>query len=224
MLAQPLKVAFISQRLNRDGHSELGASFGCHPVGRQCLSQTSCGGGRSGYRWYVRVPVPMGFQELLRKRTIEHSLNTSDLDEARKLKHSALADIFVSFERARARSIASADIEHEAQRHLRQRLEQIPKQSDDTFTMLTDTNGSDPELAGDMVLTTLREELEQEDWSASVMQEADKIARQYGATLTESQRDELCRVAGYDLSPSGSGCANAIGFPLSPVQIPKNKG
>jgi hypothetical protein len=104
-----------------------------------------------------------------------------------------LADIFASFERARGRRITSADIEHEAQRHLRERLEQIAKQSDDTFTMLTDANGTELELAGDSVLATLREELEQEDWSASVVQEADKIARQYGVTLAENQSNELCR-------------------------------
>ena len=166
--------------------------LGAIPLADNAYLKRRCGHRRSGYRWYVRVPVPLDLQELFRKRTIEHSLNTSDLDEARKLKHSVLADIFASFERARGRRITSADIEHEAQRYLRERLEQIAKQKDDTLTMLTDAHGNDLELAGDSALTTLREELEEEVWSASAVQEADKIARQYGATLTEAQRGELC--------------------------------
>ena len=151
------------------------------------------GRGRRSKPWHVRVRVPMDLQELFRKRTIEQSLKTEDLSEACRLKHSVLADIFAQFERARDRRITSADIECEAQRHLRERLEQISKRSDDTFTMLKDANGTELELAGDSVLATLREELEQEDWSASVVQEADSVARQYGAALAQSQRDELCR-------------------------------
>ena len=88
----------------------------------------------------------------------------------------------------------SADIEHEAATFfLRERLEQIAKQPDDAFTMLTDSHGNDLELAGDSALGTLREELEQEDWSASVTQEADRITREYGVTPTQTQREELCR-------------------------------
>ncbi|HEX4028094.1 MAG TPA: DUF6538 domain-containing protein, partial [Rhizomicrobium sp.] len=152
-----------------------------------------CGKQRSGFRWYVRVPVPTDIREIVRKQTIERALNTTDIKEARKLKLSVLAEIFESFERARGHRITSADIEHEAQRHLRERLEQIAKQSDDTFTMLTDTSGNDLELAGDSVLATLREELEQEDWSASAVQESHKIASAYGVTPTQTQLDELCR-------------------------------
>jgi len=140
--------------------------LGAIPLADNAYLKRRCGRRRSGYRWYVRVPVPLDLQELFRKRTIEHSLNTSDLDEARRLKHSVLADIFASFERARGQRITSADIEHEAQRYLRERLEQIANRTDDTFTMLTDANGADLELAGDSALATLREELEQEDWSA----------------------------------------------------------
>ena len=167
--------------------------MGAIPLADNAYLKRRCGRGRSGYRWYVRVPVPLDLQELLRKRTIEHSLNTSDLIEARKLKHSVLAEIFESFERARGHRITSSDIEHEAQRYLRERLEQIAKQSDDTFTMLTDANGNDLELAGDSVLATLREELEQEDWSSGAVKEAGKIATQYGVAPTKAQRDELCR-------------------------------
>jgi len=148
---------------------------------------------RKSNLWYVRVPVPKDLQEILRKRTIERPLKTSDINEARRRKHPVLMEILEGFERARGRRITSADIEHEAQRFLRERLEQIAMRSDDTFTMLTDVNGNDLELAGDSVLATLREELEQEDWSSSAVREADKIARQYGVTPIKSQRDELCR-------------------------------
>ena len=68
--------------------------MGAIPLADNAYLKRRCGRGRSGYRWYVRVPVPLDLQELLRKRTIEHSLNTSDLIEARKLKHSVLAEIF----------------------------------------------------------------------------------------------------------------------------------
>jgi hypothetical protein len=120
-----------------------------------------CGKQRSGFQWYVRVPVPADIQQTLCKRTIERALKTTDIKEGRKL--TVLAEIFESFERARGHRITSADIEHEAQRYLRERLEQIAEQSDDTFIMLTDANGDDLELAGDSVLTTLREELDQQD-------------------------------------------------------------
>lgn len=70
--------------------------LGAIPLTDNAYLKRRCGRRRSGYRWYVRVPVPLDLQELFRKRTIEHSLNTSDLDEARKRKHSILADIFAS--------------------------------------------------------------------------------------------------------------------------------
>ena len=152
-----------------------------------------CGKQRSGFRWYVRVPVPSDIQEIVRKKTIERALDTSDIKEARRLKLPVLAEIFDGFERARGHFITSADIEHEAQRHLRERLDQIATKSDDTFTMLTDAHGNDIELAGDSVLAILREELEQEDWSASAIQETDEVAKKYGTTLTQAQHDELCR-------------------------------
>jgi len=92
---------------------------------------------RSGFRWYVRVPVPTDIQETVRKQTIKRALKTSDLKEARRLKLPVLAEIFESFERTRGRRITSADIEHKAQRYLRERLEQIQKSPDNTFEMAT---------------------------------------------------------------------------------------
>jgi hypothetical protein len=118
---------------------------------------------RSGFQWYVRVPVPTDIEEIVRQQTIKRWLKTTDIKEARRLKLLVLAEIFESFDRARARRITSADIEHEAQRYLRERLEQIAEQPDDTFTMLTDASRNDLGLAGDGVLWILREEFEQED-------------------------------------------------------------
>jgi len=77
-----------------------------------------------------------------------------------------LPDIFAGFERVRARPITSADIEHEAQRHLSERLEQIPKAPDDTFEMATDGFGNNMGLNGEMALGILHEEMEADDWSA----------------------------------------------------------
>jgi hypothetical protein len=59
--------------------------------------------------------------------------------------------------------------------------------------MLTDSHGNEVELVGESALSTLRDELEQEDWSVNVLAEAEKIARQYGVAPTQPQRDELCR-------------------------------
>ena len=49
--------------------------------------KTRRGKRRSGERWYVRVPVPPDLQEILRKLTIERSLDTTDKAEARKLSY-----------------------------------------------------------------------------------------------------------------------------------------
>ena len=51
------------------------------------------GKGRSGYRWYVRIVVPVDLQELLGKKTIEHALNTSDQKEAERRKHAVIDEI-----------------------------------------------------------------------------------------------------------------------------------
>jgi methionine-rich copper-binding protein CopC len=95
---------------------------------------------RSGYRWYVRIGVPADVREVLRKQTIERCLHTSDFKEAQQLRHAVLAEIFESFERARGHRITSADIEHEAQRLLRERL--ATKLSDDGATLIGTPTGS----------------------------------------------------------------------------------
>ena len=60
------------------------------------------GKGRSGERWYVRVPIPKDLQGRFgRARAIERALKTSDLQEARRRRHAVIAEIFDTIERAR---------------------------------------------------------------------------------------------------------------------------
>jgi integrase len=151
-----------------------------------------CGRGRSGYRWYVRVPVPSDLQEVLRKRSIEQALNTSDLTEARRLKHAVVAGIFADFERARLGRITSADMEQESQRYLRERLQEILERPGDTFTPGQDEFGGELPPDGELALFELCKLAEDEDWPAGIDREADAIARRYGTTLTAEQRKELC--------------------------------
>jgi hypothetical protein len=104
------------------------------------------GKGRKGDRWYVRVPVPLDIQEIVRKQTIERALKTTNIKVARRQQLAVLDAIFESFDRVRAHGITSADIEHEAQRYLRERLEQIQKSPDNTFEMATDNFGNETGL------------------------------------------------------------------------------
>jgi integrase len=167
--------------------------MGHHDVADTAYLKRRRGKGRSGYRWYVRVPVPRDLQERLRKKTVERALDTSDFSEAKKLKHSLLATIFADFERARRQTITSADIEHEAQRYLRERLDAISKQPDEVLAPLMDEFGNSSGLAGEAALVILHEALAEGDWPLDVSEEAIRIARAYGVVLTQKQRDELCR-------------------------------
>ncbi len=106
--------------------------------------------GRSGGRWYVRMPVPRDLQEVLRKRTIEEALNTGDLTKARRRKHAVVAEIFAAFERARLGRITSADIEQEAQRYLREQLQEILDRPSDTFTAQQDEFGGELPSGGEL--------------------------------------------------------------------------
>lgn len=151
-----------------------------------------CGTGRRRNPYYVRVPVPKDLQELLSKRTIERPLKTSDLSEARRLKHAVLAEIFADFERARLGRITSADIEQGSQRYLRERLQEIQQRPGDTFTAQQDEFGGELPSGGESALFELYKLQEDEEWPAGIDQEADAIARRYGTTLTAEQRKELC--------------------------------
>jgi len=178
----------------------LGRSFknwvpllGAIPLADNAYLKRRCGRGRSGHCWYVRVPVPIDLQEIFRKRMIERALKTSDFNEAKRTKHSVLAEIFESFERARLGKINSADIEVEAQRYLRTRMEAIQQKPGDTFEAVKDEFGNELPTAGEFALTTLYGAQEEEDWPPNVETEAAEIARRYGVTLSETQRRELCR-------------------------------
>jgi integrase len=148
---------------------------------------------RSGYRWYVRIGVPRDLQGVIRKQTIERALNTSDFKEAQRLRHAALAEIYADFDRARRGAISSADIEHEAQRYLRERLGSLRDKPGDAFEVIADDEGISVGLEGQSVLWILQDALANEDWPDSVQQEAALIARRYGVSLSDTQRSELSR-------------------------------
>lgn len=147
---------------------------------------------RSGYRWYVRIVVPTDLQELLGSKAIERALNTSDLKEAQRRKHAVVDEILTSFDRARQHKITSADIEHEAQQFLRERLAAIQKRPGNTFEESKDYFGRDIPAGGEIALLELYQLLEDEDWPDSIEREADKIARRYGTSFTAEQRQECC--------------------------------
>jgi hypothetical protein len=146
---------------------------------------------RSGYRWYVRIVVPKDLQELLGK-AIERALNTSDLKEAQRRKHTVVDEILTGFERARQHKITSADIEHEAQRYLRERLAAIQKHPGQTFEGGKDYIDRELPTGGDLALLELRQLLEDEEWPVGVEREANKIGKRYGTALSEAQQQELC--------------------------------
>ena len=152
------------------------------------------GKGRSGYRWYVRMVVPADLQELLGKKTIEHALNTSDLKEAQRRKHAVVDEILTRFERARLHKITSADIQHEAKCYLRKRLAAIQERPGNTFEAIPDYMGREMPTYGELALLELYQLAEDEDWPVSVEREANRIAKQYGTTLTDAQQQELCVV------------------------------
>jgi hypothetical protein len=171
----------------------VGASVGATPLVDKAYLKRRRGKNRSGFRWYVRINVPNDLREILCKRTIERALNTSDHKEAQRLKHAVLAEIFEDFERAKRRMLTSADIEHEAQRYLRDWLESIQKRPGTIFETATDSDGDDLGPGGDGILWTLQEALDEENWPDNIEREAGEIVRRYGATLTDAQRTELHR-------------------------------
>jgi hypothetical protein len=158
------------------------------------------GKGRSGYRWYVRIVVPADLQQVLGKKTIERALNTSDLKEAKRLKHAVVDEILTGFERARQQNITSADIEHEAQRYLRERLSAIQKRPGNTYESIPDYMGREMPAYGELALMELRQLLEDEDWPIGIEREANKIGKRYGTTLSESQQQELCFALLFDVA------------------------
>lgn len=197
---------------------------------------------RSGNQYYVRVAVPLDLREQFGASTIERSLRTSNLGEAKRLRHTELAQIFDSFERARRKAITSADIEQEAQRYLRERIATIRENPGDAFQEVTDDDGNEYGLGALPRLDELNEGLASGEWDALVEREADAIERRYGVTLGKEQRHELCRalhLAEYEAlsrlvkihegqSPEPIGVLNAIAvnpvtgaLPPAPLLYPK---
>lgn len=161
------------------------------PLADTAYLKLRCGKGRGGYRWYARVSVPRELQALLGRLTVERALNTSDFSEAKKLKHAVVAEIFADFERARRQTLTSADIEHEAQRYLRERLESIQRQPDHVLALIVDEHGTELDRTGEAALGLLYEMLEGEDWPLNTCEEAERAGRSYGVTLADPQRGEL---------------------------------
>lgn len=147
---------------------------------------------RSGNRYYVRIAVPNDLREQFGTSIMERSLETSNLGEAKTRRHGELARILDSFERARRKAITSADIEHEAQRYLREQLDAIQSNPGDNFEPITDDFGNVVGFGGKDALATLREALQEQDWTSNVREEAERVAQRYGVTLTKSQLAELC--------------------------------
>lgn len=170
--------------------------------------------------WYVRVVVPRELRDTLRRLTVEHSLHTGDKREAQRARHAVLAKIFADFDRARAGQLASSDIEQEAQRFLRDTLERILKRPEDAFTELEDNMGNPLGLAGERVLGDLRDDLEQEDWSANVCAEAKEIARRYG---TSPQKELYRALQRAEIEALSRALAVHQGAIPEPVQVLNSK-
>lgn len=163
------------------------------PVADTAYLKRRRGKGRSGYRWYVCVPVPVDLQPLFRKRAIERALHTADFESAKKLKHPILTEIFASFDRARLQRITSADIEAEAQRYVNERIAELRANPGDTFAHDADESGQDYGPGALPYLDELAEGLADGEWEPRIRNEAARVARSYGATLSAEQSNELCR-------------------------------
>ena len=151
------------------------------------------GNSRSGNRFYIRVPVPHDLQHVFGRHPVMRALKTSDFDEAKRRMHGPLAEIHAAFARARQDKITSADIEHEAQRYLRERITVLQKIPGDTFKHSVDSDGRDYGPGALPYLDELTEGLTEGLWEPRVAKAAADIAARYGNTLTPDAEDELCR-------------------------------
>lgn len=162
------------------------------PVADTAYLKRRRGKKRSGYRWYVCVPVPVDLQSIFRKRTIERALHTADFESAKKLKHPILTEIFADFDRARLQRITSADIEAEAQRYVRERIAELRVNPGDTFAHNADDDGHDYGPGALPYLDELAQGLADGEWEPRIKSEAASVARSYGAALGSEQLSELC--------------------------------
>lgn len=163
------------------------------PVADTAYLKRRRGKGRTGSRWYVRVPVPVDLQPVFRKATIERALHTEDRKEAQKKKHSVLTEIFATFDRARLHKITSEDIEVEARRYLTERIAELRAHPGDAFAHSVDDNDCDYGPGALPYLDELAEGLTDGEWEPRITREAERIARSYGVTLSNEQSKELCR-------------------------------
>ena len=83
-------------------------------------------------------------------------------------------------------------IQYEAKRYLRKRLAAIQERPGNTFEAIPDYMGREMPAYGELALLELYQLAEDEDWPVSVERETNNIAKQYGTSLTEAQRQELC--------------------------------
>ena len=147
------------------------------------------GKGRTGQRWYARVPVPKDLQARFGgRKAFERALKTADLREAQRRRHAVVAEVLDKFERARLGEgdLTSQDIEQIAQRRFQEWMVTIDHNPMDTF------RDDEHALAGEGVLWTLEDELERGDLS-HVHHQVQKIAQDRGLALTPERHDELAR-------------------------------
>lgn len=177
-----------------------------HPLPDRAYLRQRKGKRRSGNRFYVRVAVPKDLREPMGKNVIERSLGTTVLSEAKALRHKELALIQEKFEharqeaemaaeRARRKSITSADIELEAQRYLHDRIAAIQANPGDAFEEVVDDREVEYGLAAYPRLDELAEGLKTEEWDFLVQLEANRIVERYHVVLEDesAQKQELCR-------------------------------
>ncbi len=147
------------------------------------------GKGRSGERWYVRVPIPKDIRGRFGRATaIERALKTSDLQEARRRRHAVIAEIFDAIERARHGGLTSAEIEAEAQRYLRENLETLRDRPGDAFEPVVLEDGSEHGPGGLAALGVLQDALQDQDWGL-VQKEAERILRKRGVESADGPWD-----------------------------------
>lgn len=171
-----------------------------HPLPDRAYLRQRKGKRRSGSQFYVRVAVPKDLREQLGTSVIERSLNTTIPGEAKKRRHGELKEIFDSFEQARRKAdiaakkaMTSADIEHEAQRYLRERIAAIQAMPGDALEEVVDDAENEYGLAAYPRLSELSDGLKNEEWDFLVEREIEKIQNRYGVVLGAEQQRELSR-------------------------------
>jgi hypothetical protein len=126
------------------------------------------GKGRSGTRWYVRVPIPKDLQHVLHKRIVEVALNTDSVKDAQKKRFPVVSKIFADFELARSKKITSAHIEEEARAYCEKRLAEYQRDPSNFNEPVHDEFGGLIGLNGDIAVSTIIELIEDENNTAPI--------------------------------------------------------